>query len=49
MYLLYCQVALYMLVLSPTFSQMKTNADLDRWFGDRVLEAESPPTIPGHD
>jgi Apea-like HEPN len=51
MYLLYlyCQVALYMLVLSPTFSQMKTHADLDRWFGDRVLDAESPPTMPSHD
>jgi len=38
---LYCMTALHMLVLSPAFSGMKTNADLERWFSDRILEGTS--------
>jgi hypothetical protein len=36
---LYCMAALHTLVLSPAFSHMRSNADLDEWFRDRVLEA----------
>lgn len=36
---LYCMAALHVLVLSPAFSEMKTNDDLEKWFSDRVLEA----------
>jgi hypothetical protein len=36
---LYCMAALHALVLSPVFSHMRSNADLDEWFRDRVLEA----------
>jgi hypothetical protein len=48
---LYCMTTLHVLVLSPAFSEMKANADLERWFSDRILEGPShydPKTAADH-
>ncbi len=35
---LYCMTALGMLVISPVFAEFKTNAHLEGWFKDRMLD-----------